>query len=116
MYEGAKTSVRSAAGLTEEFEVKVGLNQGSTLSLFLFAIIMDVLTKGVRKDTLWDMMFADDLVLCREDREELGVALEGWRKVLEEGGLKVSRKRQNISKLEEPSKEQFTYRGEGEEG
>ena len=50
MYEGASTSVRSAAGLTEEFEVKVGLRQGSALSPFLFAIIMDVLTEDVRKD------------------------------------------------------------------
>ena len=77
MYEGARTSVRSAAGLTEDFEVRVGLNQGSALSPFLFAIIMDVLTKDVRKEAPWDMMFADDVVLCREDKEEeLEVSLE----------------------------------------
>ena len=93
MYEGARTSVRSAAGLTEEFEVKVGLHQGSALSPFLFAIIMDMLTKDVRKDAPWDMMFADDVVLCREDREELEASLERWRKVIEERGLKVSRQK-----------------------
>ena len=71
MYEGARTSVKSAARLTEEFEAKVGLHQGSALSPFIFAIIMDMLTKDVRKDAPWDMMFADDVVLCREDREEL---------------------------------------------
>ena len=54
---------------------------------------MDVLTKDVRKDAPWNMMFADDIVLCRKGREELEVSLEGWRKVLEERGLKVSRKK-----------------------
>ena len=49
IYEGARTSVRSAAGLTEDFEVRVGLHQGSALSPFLFAIIMDVLTKDEKR-------------------------------------------------------------------
>ena len=93
MYKGARTSVRSAAGLTEDFEVRVGLHQGSALSPFVFAIIMDVLTKDVRKEAPWDMMLVDDLVLCREDKEELEVSLERWRKVFEERGLRVSRKK-----------------------
>ena len=91
MYEGATTSVRSAAGLTEEFEVKVGLHQGSALSPFLFA--MDVLTKDVKKEAPWDMVLADDVVLCREDKEELQVSLERWRKAFEGRGLKVSREK-----------------------
>ena len=36
MYDGATTTVRSAAELTEEFKVGVGLHQSSTLSSFLF--------------------------------------------------------------------------------
>ena len=35
IYDRARTAVRSAAGLTEEFEVGVGLHQGSALSPFL---------------------------------------------------------------------------------
>ena len=50
MYDRAITTVRSAVGLTEEFKVGVGLYQGSALSLFLFAIIMDKLTEDIRKD------------------------------------------------------------------
>ena len=93
MYKGARTSVRSVAGLTEDFEVRVGLHQGLALSLFLFAINMGVLMKDVRKEAPWGMTFADDAVLCREDKEELEVSLERWRKVFEERGLRVSRKK-----------------------
>ena len=50
MYDGAITSVRSAAGLTEEFKVGVGLHQGSAHSQFLLAIIMDKLTENIRED------------------------------------------------------------------
>ena len=53
MYDGATTTGRSAAGLAEEFKVGVGLHQGSALSPFLFAIIMDKLTEDIRKDAPW---------------------------------------------------------------
>ena len=66
MYDGVTTTVRSATGLTEEFKVDVGLHQGSALSPFLFSIIMDKLTVDIRKDTPWDMLFADDIVLCSQ--------------------------------------------------
>ena len=68
--------VRSAAGLTKEFKVGVGLDQGSALSPFLFAIIIDRLTENIRKDAPWDMLFADDMVLCRQNHRELE---EIWR-------------------------------------
>ena len=90
MYDRARTTVRSAAGLTEEFEVGVGLHQGSVLSPLLFAIVMDKLTVDIRKEALWDMLFADNTVL-REDQRELEEDLEIWRKALEKRGLKVSR-------------------------
>ena len=91
VYNGATTTVRSAAGLTEEFKVNVGLYQGSTLSPFLFAIIIDRLTEDIRKDAPWNMLFADDIVLCRQNHRELEEDLEIWRNALERRGLKVSR-------------------------
>ena len=50
MYEGSETVVRCAVGTTESFKVKVGLHQGSALSTFLFAVIMDKLTDEVRRE------------------------------------------------------------------
>ena len=79
-YDGATTTVRCAAGRTEEFEVEVGLYQGSALSPFLFAIIMDKLTEDIRKEAPWDMMFADDIVLSRQNHRKLEEDLEIWRK------------------------------------
>ena len=91
MYDRATTTVRSAAGLSEEFRVGVGLHQGSALSPFLFATIMDKLTEDIRKEAPWDMLFADDIVLCRQNLKELEEDLETWRNALERRGLKVSR-------------------------
>jgi hypothetical protein len=85
------TTVRSAAGVSEEFEVKVGLHQGSGISPFLFAIVMDNNTAGVRKAVPWSMLFADDIVLVNEDRGELERELEDWRLAMETRGLRVSR-------------------------
>ena len=46
MYWGARTAVKSATELAEEFEVKVGLLQRSAFSPFLF---MEQLTKEIRR-------------------------------------------------------------------
>ena len=91
MYDGETTTVRSAAGLTKKFKVSVGLNQGSALSPFLFAIIIDMLTEDIRKDAPWDMLLADDIVLSIQNHRELKKDLEIWRNALERRGLKVSR-------------------------
>ncbi|KAK3525309.1 hypothetical protein QTP86_027209 [Hemibagrus guttatus] len=47
MYERSRTVVRCAVGQTEEFKVEVGLHQGSALSPFLFAMVMDQLSEEV---------------------------------------------------------------------
>ena len=91
MYDGATTTVRSAAKLTEEFKVGVGLHQGSALSPFLFAIIMNKLTENIRKDAPCDMLFADDIMLSRQNHRELDNDLEIWRNAPKRRGLKVSR-------------------------
>ena len=48
LYEGEKTRVRVDSELSEEFEVKMWMNQGSVLSPFLFAVVVDVATEFAR--------------------------------------------------------------------
>ncbi|KAK3511359.1 hypothetical protein QTP70_005292 [Hemibagrus guttatus] len=92
MYERSRTVVRCAVGQTEEFKVEVGLHQGSALSPFLFVMVMDQLSEEVRpRRSPWSMMFADDIVICSESREQMGENLERWRFALERRGMKVSR-------------------------
>ncbi|KAK3543078.1 hypothetical protein QTP70_010530 [Hemibagrus guttatus] len=90
MYERSRTVVRCAVGQREEFKVEVGLHQGSALSPFLFAIVMDQLSEEVRQESPWTMMFADDIVICSESREQVEENLERWRFALERRGMKVS--------------------------
>ena len=92
MIDGA-TTVRSAAGLTEEFKVGVGLHQGSAISPFLFAIIINRLTEDIRKDAPWNRLLANDIVLCKQNHRELAKDLEIWRNALERRVLKVSRRK-----------------------
>ena len=91
MYEGSETVVRCAVETIESFKVKIGQHQGSALSPFLFAVIMDRLTDEVRKEPPWTMLFADDIVICEETREEVERRLESWKYALEGRGMKVSR-------------------------
>ena len=93
MYEDCVTAVRCAVGVTEGFKVEVGLHQGSALSPFLFAILMDRLTDEVRKELPWTMMFADDIVICGPSKEQVEEDLEQWRHALERRGMKVSRRK-----------------------
>ncbi|KAL6547085.1 hypothetical protein OROMI_022806 [Orobanche minor] len=91
MYEGASTSVRTNVGRTEEFPITIGVHQGSALSPFLFAIVMDELTRGIQNDVPWCMMFADDIVLIDETKVGVQQKLELWRDTLEARGFRLSR-------------------------
>ena len=74
-----------------KFRDQVLLHQGSSLSPFLFAVIMDRLTDEVRRKPSWTMLFADDIVICEETREAVEQRLESWKYALERRGMKVSR-------------------------
>ena len=49
MYEWGRTAVRTKQGYGTEFEVKVGVHQGSVFSPLLFVAVMEVVTRGVKE-------------------------------------------------------------------
>ena len=50
LYDDSTTLVRCAVGVTERFDVKVGLHQWSALSPCLFAVVMDRMTDEIREE------------------------------------------------------------------
>merc|ERR1712096_416390 len=62
-YCDAKTAVKVGSGLSDEFEVKVGVHQGSRLSPLLFVIVMQAISKHVADGLPWELLYADDLVI-----------------------------------------------------
>ena len=90
MYKSARTAVRTKQGRGKEFEVKVGVHQGSVLSPLLFVTVMDVLTQGVREGLPWELLYADDLVLVAQSLEELSERIVRWKESMEAKGLKVN--------------------------
>ena len=94
LYEGSRAAVRVKAGpkaqTGREFEVAVGVHQGSVLSPLLFVVVMDELTRQTRTGIPWELLFADDLALLAKTREALSLRLKSWKSALEAGGMKVN--------------------------
>ena len=76
--------------LSEEIEVKVGMHQGSVLSPFLFAVVVDVVTEFAREGALSELLYADDLFLMSETTEGLRNKFIKWKEAFESKGLKVN--------------------------
>ena len=66
MYNKVVTSVRTNDGDTSDFSINIGLHQRSALSLYLFALVMDEVTRDIQGDIPWYMLFANDVVLVDE--------------------------------------------------
>ena len=91
MYNNVMTRVRTSDGDTDDFSIKIGLHQGSALSPYLFALVMDEVTRDIQGDIPWCMLFADDVVLVDESRAGVNRKLELWRQTLESKGFRLSR-------------------------
>ena len=69
MYANAWSCVHVGKGYSEEFEVKVGVHQGSVLSLLLFNIVPEALSREFLSGVSWEDLYADDLVIIAESLE-----------------------------------------------
>ncbi len=81
---------KTVAGTSEAFDVKVGVHQRSAPSPLLFIIVMEEVTKLARGDGPWELLYADDLVLTAESREEVTDMINRWKEEMEQRGLKIN--------------------------
>ena len=90
LYRGARSSVRIGDTYSEEFQVKVGVHQGSVLSPLLFITVLEVLSREFRTGCPWELFYADDLVIMSKTLNELLEKLKTWKKGMEAKGLKAN--------------------------
>jgi hypothetical protein len=48
MYDNVVTSVQTSDGDSNDFSINIGLHQGSTLSPYLFALVMDEVKRDIQ--------------------------------------------------------------------
>ena len=96
LHDGAKTRVRVGSAYAEEFEVKVGVHQGSVLSPLLFAIVVHVITKKAKRGVVNELLYADDLVLMSEAMKDLKERFWNWKDALESKGSKVNTRKTKV--------------------
>ena len=103
MYQGATTRVKLMRGISEQFEVGIGLHQCSALSPFLFIMLVDTISQDVRTDLPWELLFADDLAIIDITSTDIQNRLESWQKVFTDNGLKINvAKTEHLSTTESP--------------
>ncbi|KAK6757912.1 hypothetical protein RB195_015624 [Necator americanus] len=95
LYAKPTSVVRCAVGTSRPFPVRVGVHQGSSLSPLLFILCMDKITKEIQKQHPWTLLFADDVMLASESRDDLQKQVQSWKDQLQQYGLRL-----NTSKTE----------------
>lgn len=89
MYNEAKTRVRTMEGDLEHFLIMMELHLGSTLSPFLFALVIDKLTQYI-KGTSLVYVIHNDIVLIDKTCNGINNRPEIWRQTLESKGFMLS--------------------------
>ena len=90
MYKEVRNRVRVGDGYSNSFDVRVGVHQGSVLSLLLFVIVLEALSMEFRTGCSWEFLYADDLMVSAHSMDELLVKLRTWRLEMEKKGLRVN--------------------------
>jgi hypothetical protein len=95
MYDNVVISVRTSDGDINDFSINIRLHQGSALCPYLFALVMDEVTRDIQGGIL-----TDDVVLMDESRTEVDQKLKLWRRTLEVKCFRLSRSKTDYMKCD----------------
>ena len=90
LYAESRSKVKTVVGTSGAFDIRVGVHQGLALSPLLFIMVMEEVTKLARGDGPWELLYADDLVLTAESKEEVTGMFNRWKEEMEQRGLKIN--------------------------
>ncbi|KAK6764003.1 hypothetical protein RB195_024363 [Necator americanus] len=93
LYAKPTSVVRCGDGTSRPFPVQVGVHQGSSLSSLLFILCIVTITKEIQNQHPWTLLFADDVMLASDSRDDLQKPVQSWK--LQQYGLRL-----NTSKTE----------------
>ena len=79
-------------GLSEEFKVNIGWRQGNVPLLFIMVVAL-ISRKISMKDVLRKGMYAHDLAMIADKKQELQELLEEWKGVFKKQGPIMSQKK-----------------------
>jgi hypothetical protein len=89
MYTNGRSLVRVNGQYSEQFLVGVGVHQGSVLSLLLFILVLEALSREFRSGVPWELLYADDRAVMADSLEEWATKLETWKRGMESKGRRV---------------------------
>ena len=78
--------------LSEEFKVNIGLRQGNDPLLFIMVVAL-ISRKFSKKDVLRKEMYANDLAMIADKKQELQEVLQEWKGVFKKEGPIMSREK-----------------------
>jgi len=115
IYERTEVMVRTVEGLTEKFETRKGVRQGCVLSPLLFNVYIAGIDEEFRKrgiggielgcDRIWNLAYADDIVLIARNREALEDMMGTLRNFLKGRKLELSAEKSKVLVFNKGSKE-----------
>src|SRR5206468_9226848 len=69
-------------------------------SPLLLNIVLEAVSREFREGLPWELLFADDLALMAESKEQLLVMIERWREGMERKGLRVNMAKTKVMKCQ----------------
>ena len=83
LYSDARSRVRTLAGTSDEFGIGLRVHQWSALSPLLFVVVMQEATRAAGGEGLWDLLYANDLVITAKSEEEAVRKFGAWKREME---------------------------------